>query len=320
MSAVPGRALHYVFKIGDRGHNAFFFRSILGMQVLRHEEFKEGCNAECNGPYNNRWSKTMVGYGPESSHFVIELTYNYGVKSYELGNDFGGLTIRSSGVLARAAEHDYPLNKEGDLNVLSSPDGYKFYIIDEEEAEGNDPVKQVALNVTNLDASRKYWQELLQMEPLEENGDKNSLVLRYDGQNGKQAALCLRKINEPLNRAQAYGRIAFAVPGSVQEPLHKAVKAAGGTILKPLITLDTPGKATVSVLILADPDGHEICFVDEEGFGELSQVEPDGEKRLDKYIAKDPFQSEAYGNVGDKKKEKDNSAEEDDVESKAEEH
>lgn len=27
----------------------------------------------------------MIGYGPESSHFVIELTYNYGVKEYELG-------------------------------------------------------------------------------------------------------------------------------------------------------------------------------------------------------------------------------------------
>lgn len=27
----------------------------------------------------------MVGYGPESTHFAIELTYNYGVTSYELG-------------------------------------------------------------------------------------------------------------------------------------------------------------------------------------------------------------------------------------------
>lgn len=27
----------------------------------------------------------MIGYGPESTHFVLELTYNYGVKSYELG-------------------------------------------------------------------------------------------------------------------------------------------------------------------------------------------------------------------------------------------
>lgn len=27
----------------------------------------------------------MIGYGPESNHFVVELTYNYGVTSYDLG-------------------------------------------------------------------------------------------------------------------------------------------------------------------------------------------------------------------------------------------
>ena len=30
----------------------------------------------------------MVGYGPEDSHFVVELTYNYNISSYKLGNDF----------------------------------------------------------------------------------------------------------------------------------------------------------------------------------------------------------------------------------------
>lgn len=30
----------------------------------------------------------MVGYGPEDDHFVAELTYNYGVGEYQLGNDF----------------------------------------------------------------------------------------------------------------------------------------------------------------------------------------------------------------------------------------
>ena len=30
----------------------------------------------------------MIGYGPEESHFVIELTYNYGIGSYKMGNDF----------------------------------------------------------------------------------------------------------------------------------------------------------------------------------------------------------------------------------------
>ncbi|EDW29956.1 GL15913 [Drosophila persimilis] len=286
MAAVPGRALHYVFKIGDRAKNAFFFRRILGMKVLRHEEFKEGCDAECNGPYDNRWSKTMVGYGPESSHFVIELTYNYGVTSYEMGNDFGGVTIHSTEILPRAAQHSYPIDKTEGGCLLTSPDGYKFLVIDQAAPTADaDPVQSVELHVSNLAASRQYWEQLLRMQPLAEN--KQSVRLSYGG---KQASLQLTQIPDPINRAKAYGRIAFAVPSATQPPLYEAVKAAGGTILKSLITLETPGKATVSVLILADPDGHEICFVDEEGFSQLSQVEPDGEQRLDKYIAKDPFQ------------------------------
>ena len=39
-------------------------------------------------PYDGKWSKSMVGYGDEDSHFVLELTYNYGIKHYAKGNDF----------------------------------------------------------------------------------------------------------------------------------------------------------------------------------------------------------------------------------------
>lgn len=44
------------------------------------------------------------------------------------------------------------------------------------------------------------------------------------------------------------------------------------------------------VIILADPDGHEICFVDDEGFTQLSAFDADGDRQLNKYIEKDPFQ------------------------------
>lgn len=27
------------------------------------------------GPYDGKWSKTMIGYGPEDKQFVLELTY-----------------------------------------------------------------------------------------------------------------------------------------------------------------------------------------------------------------------------------------------------
>ena len=35
--------------------------------------------------------------------------------------------------------------------------------------------------------------------------------------------------------------------------IERKVKEAGHTILTPLVSLDTPGKATVEVVILADP-------------------------------------------------------------------
>ncbi|XP_055843410.1 glyoxalase domain-containing protein 4 isoform X2 [Episyrphus balteatus] len=285
MSSITGRALHYVFKVGDRAKNAFFYRSILGMKVLRHEEFTEGCDAQCNGPYDNRWSKTMVGYGPEASHFVIELTYNYGVKSYEMGNDFGGITIKSKEALDRAKSNNYPITKENNLDVLTSPDGYKFFVIDEPQPSNADPVVEVTINSTNLIKSKNYWKDLLTMKLLKEEG--KSLLLSYGN---KQASLRIREISDPLNRAKAYGRIAFAVPLDEQPKIDELIKAASGTILTPLITLDTPGKATVRVIILADPDGHEICFVDEEGFSQLSAVDPEGDTLLDRYIEKDPFQ------------------------------
>jgi catechol 2,3-dioxygenase-like lactoylglutathione lyase family enzyme len=49
MTFITGRILHYVFKIPDRKQTALFYREILGMKVLRHEEFADGCEAACNG-------------------------------------------------------------------------------------------------------------------------------------------------------------------------------------------------------------------------------------------------------------------------------
>uniref|UniRef100_A0A1B0D2W8 VOC domain-containing protein n=1 Tax=Phlebotomus papatasi TaxID=29031 RepID=A0A1B0D2W8_PHLPP len=281
---IPGRALHYVLKIGDRAKNIHFFKNILGMKVLRHEEFTEGCDAQCNGPYDNRWSKTMIGFGPESDFFVVELTYNYGVKSYELGNDFGGITIHDKDILSRAKNLNYEISKDGEREFLTSPDGYKFFI-ENAESTSPDKVTKVTLHCTNLKQSLEYWVGLLDMKILCQ--EDNSATLSYDE---KQTSLELKEISDPLNRAKAYGRIAFAVPADIQPQIDEKIKANKGTILTPLISLDTPGKATVQVIILGDPDGHEICFVNEEGFSELSQVDPKSDESLEKYIKKDPFQ------------------------------
>ncbi|KAJ3643936.1 hypothetical protein Zmor_026616 [Zophobas morio] len=279
MTFITGRALHYVFKIPDRKQTALFYREILGMKVLRHEEFADGCEAACNGPYANRWSKTMVGYGPEANHFVVELTYNYGVKSYELGNDFRGITIRSSEVLQRAKSKNWPILPG---NVLEAPGGYKFHIIDSPQPTDRDPVEKVTLSSSNLSKSVDYWNGILGLT-IYNKTDKSVLL----GFKDNEAKLELENIGGPVERAKAYGRIAFACPFDQQPAISKTIDEHKQPILTPLISLDTPGKATVRVIILADPDGHEICFVDEEGFSQLSEVDPEGDKLLNRYIEKD---------------------------------
>ncbi|XP_055523456.1 glyoxalase domain-containing protein 4 [Wyeomyia smithii] len=280
---IAARALHYVLKIGNRAKNVHFFREILGMQVLRHEEFTQGCDAACNGPYDNRWSKTMIGYGPESSHFVLELTYNYGVKEYALGNDFGGMTISSANIIERATKLNYPMTQKGNHFELVSPDGYKFFITN--DGSSVDAVRKVTLNCSDLNRSVQYWHGTLQMKEVAKTDISAQLTYSDEG-----FILELVQISDPLDRAKAYGRIAFAVPFEIQPMIDERIQQSKNTILTPLISLDTPGKATVRVIILADPDGHEICFVDEEGFTALSQVDPASNGQLDKYIKKDPFQ------------------------------
>ncbi|XP_061136838.1 glyoxalase domain-containing protein 4 [Syngnathus typhle] len=278
------RALHFVFKVGDRSKTATFYRDVLGMKVLRHEEFVEGCKATCNGPYDGKWSKTMVGFGPEDDHFVAELTYNYGMAEYQLGNDFLGLTLQSSQAVSNAKRLGWPLTQVGDsLYQTQAPGGYCFYLVDKEQPS-TDPVQKVCLGVSDLAKSIHYWSKLLGMTVMEKNDDKKTALLGFGD---TQCKLELRDINGTVNHGTAFGRIAFSCPRDQLPDLEALMKKEKQNILTPLVSLDTPGKATVEVVILADPDGHEICFVGDEAFRQLSMVDPKGNELLDKGMAED---------------------------------
>lgn len=93
-----------------------------------------------------------------------------------------------------------------------------------------------------------------------------------------------------IDRKSAFGRIAFAIPFDEQTKLNDDVTKLKVPVIHPLTSLDTPGKATVRVIILSDPNQLEICFVDEEGFSQLSQIDAASDAALNKEIERDPFQ------------------------------
>lgn len=60
---------------------------------------------------------------------------------------------------------------------------------------------------------------------------------------------------EKFDRGQAFGRTAYACPANQLEKIQEAVKQSkfGASIQTELVTLPTPGKADVQVVIVADP-------------------------------------------------------------------
>ncbi|GAB4816839.1 hypothetical protein N2152v2_003885 [Parachlorella kessleri] len=280
------RALHYVLKVTDRTVTVGFLRDVLDMHPLRHEEFAEGCRAACNGPYDGKWSKTMIGYGSEDRNFVLELAYNYGVKHYQYGNGLGYIKILSKAAFKTAQESG--VGRELDLNILEvkDPDGHTFRVINEEPSDAG-PVSSLCLRVTSLEKAADFWCDCLGLLEVDKGSSPVPFITLSTG--ADQATLRLAQLpeGEEVTHGTGYGRVAFSCPTGQLGAIQEAAQAKGFTVLRPLVKLDTPGKATVEVVILADPDGHEVCFVGDEAFRELSQVDESAPQLLGKAIAQD---------------------------------
>ncbi len=81
------RILHTMLRVGDLQRSISFYTEILGMSLLRTSD---------NPEY--QYTLAFVGYGDEASGAVLELTYNYGVTSYDSGNAFGHIALEVDNV------------------------------------------------------------------------------------------------------------------------------------------------------------------------------------------------------------------------------
>lgn len=123
------RLLHTMLRVGDLEKSLDFYTRILGMTLLRRNDYPEG-----------KFTLAFVGYGPESEHAVIELTYNWGVDQYDLGNAYGHIALEVEDAYAacdkiRAAggkvvREAGPM-KHGNTVIafVEDPDGYKIELI-----------------------------------------------------------------------------------------------------------------------------------------------------------------------------------------------
>ncbi|MBK0394094.1 lactoylglutathione lyase [Ramlibacter sp. CrO1] len=125
----PMRFLHTMLRVGDLQRSVDFYTRVLGMKLLRTTERPE-----------QKYSLAFVGYGTNPDHAELELTYNHGVSSYELGTAYGHIAlgvpdvagacerIRAAG--GRITREAGPV--QGGSTIIAfvqDPDGYKIELI-----------------------------------------------------------------------------------------------------------------------------------------------------------------------------------------------
>lgn len=123
------RILHTMIRCGDLERSIAFYTGVLGMRLLRRSENEQG-----------KYSLAFVGYRDERGEAAIELTYNWGVSSYDLGTAFGHIAIEVDDVYAACeairkaggtVTRDAGPVKGGTTIIafVADPDGYKIELI-----------------------------------------------------------------------------------------------------------------------------------------------------------------------------------------------
>lgn len=123
------RMLHTMLRVGNLEESLKFYCDVLGMKLLRQKDYPGG-----------KFTLAFVGYGDESDHTVIELTYNWGVDSYDLGNAYGHIALGVDDIYStceaikerggKVTREPGPM-KHGSTVIafVEDPNGYKIELI-----------------------------------------------------------------------------------------------------------------------------------------------------------------------------------------------
>ena len=127
------RLLHTMIRVGNLQRSIDFYTKVLGMTLQRTSE---------NPDY--KYSLAFVGYGTNPEHAEIELTYNWGTESYDMGTAFGHIALGVTDVYAACekikASGGNVTREAGPVKggttviaFVTDPDGYKIELIQRTE-------------------------------------------------------------------------------------------------------------------------------------------------------------------------------------------
>ena len=122
--------LHTMIRVNHLDESIKFYTEALGMKVISKDDYPDG-----------EFTLAFLSYGTSKSDPCIELTYNYGKHTYDLGNAFGHIALGTEDIKStcdKVRSMGYKVVREPGpmkhgttvIAFIEDPNGYKIELIE----------------------------------------------------------------------------------------------------------------------------------------------------------------------------------------------
>lgn len=131
------RYLHTMIRVNNLEQSIAFYTELLGMNLISKTDYPDG-----------KFTLAFLSYGTSKDDPCIELTYNYGIHSYDLGNAFGHIALATEdiyGLCNKLKNQGVKVTREPGpmkhgttvIAFIEDPNGYKIELIDRSKSNEN---------------------------------------------------------------------------------------------------------------------------------------------------------------------------------------
>ncbi|XP_038905642.1 lactoylglutathione lyase GLX1-like [Benincasa hispida] len=262
------RFLRAVIHVSNLDNSIKTYTEGFGLKLLKRRMFTD-----------RGYEDALVGFGPENTHFLLELRQRDESNNVFIGTEFGYFGIstqdvyksveqaRSNGVVV--IQEPVKVN-ETIIAMVQDQDGYQFKFIQCLSA-AVDPLSQIMLRVQDLNLSTTFYSKALGMKLFEsQNNSQGQFIMGTMGYGTNESETTLLKLETRNNLSRDDGRDGYAMLYISTDNVKKSAEAAklvikelGGNIIMEPVLVPT---INVKMTGFSDPDGWRMIMVDNKDY------------------------------------------------------
>ncbi|XP_022151011.1 lactoylglutathione lyase-like [Momordica charantia] len=261
------RFLRAVIHVSDLDDSVRFYTQGFGMKVVKRRNFPD-----------RQYRDALVGFGPENTHFLLELRQRHDSNNVFIGTEFGHFGIATQDVYKSLEKarvngavviHEPQKVNNTIFALVQDRDGYKFKLI--QRPPTADPLCEVMLRVEDLNRSVNFYAKALGMKLFKrQNNSKGQFASGTLGYGTDQSKTTVLQFEKRNNISRDDGRDGYSMLYISTDNVNKSAEAAkvvikqlgGNLIIEPGLL----PSINVKITGFSDPDNWIMIMVDNKDY------------------------------------------------------